>query len=296
MLTVLRRLCGHASAEPSGVFRQSRSRMRPPISPPPCRNVRLDAPGDNFSGIPALSQTDLGQIDEGAGRRVVENSSFVAPYTRHMRHADTGSPFPIVGVGASAGGIDAVTRLLTALPRESGLALVVVQHLDPHHESQLSAILKGRSSMKVDDATHGLKVERNHVYVIQPNTNVAITDGMLSVTARPDDRRPHYPIDHFLRSLAAVQGRHAVGVILSGTGSDGTLGLSEIKAVGGVTFAQDDQSAQHRGMPQSAVASGAVDLVLPPEGIAQQLAELPAHPYLAASDAARPADDGDGFR
>ena len=212
-----------------------------------------------------------------------------------MGQADNGSPFPIVGVGASAGGIDAITRLLAALPRESGLAVVVIQHLDPHHESQLSAILKARSSLKVDDATDGLEIQPNHLYVIQPNTNVAITDGVLSVTTRPDDRRPHYPIDHFLRSLAAVQGRHAVGVILSGTGSDGTLGLSEIKAVGGVTFAQDDQSAQHRGMPQSAVASGAVDLVLPPEGIAQQLAELPAHPYLSTSDVVRPAEEGDEF-
>ena len=212
-----------------------------------------------------------------------------------MGQADNGSRFPIVGVGASAGGIDAITRLLGALPRESGLAVVVIQHLDPHHESQLSAILKARSSLKVDDATDGLEIQPNHLYVIQPNTNVAITDGVLSVTTRPDDRRPHYPIDHFLRSLAAVQGRHAVGVILSGTGSDGTLGLSEIKAVGGVTFAQDDQSAQHRGMPQSAVASGAVDLVLPPEGIAQQLAELPAHPYLSTSDAVRPAGEGDEF-
>ena len=154
-----------------------------------------------------------------------QNSSSLRHILGTWARLTTGSPFPIVGVGASAGGIDALTRLLAALPRESGLALVVVQHLDPHHESQLSAILKARSSMKVDDATHGLKVEPNHVYVIQPNTNVAIADGVLSVTPRPDDRRPHYPIDHFLRSLAAVQGRHAVGVILSGTGSDGTLGL-----------------------------------------------------------------------
>ena len=117
---------------------------------------------------------------------------------------------------------------------------------------------------------------RDHVYVIQPNTSVAIADGVLSVTPRPDDRRPHYPVDHFLRSLAAVQGPHAVGVILSGTGSDGTLGICEIKAAGGLTFAQDEHSAQHAGMPQSAIASGAVDLVLPPEEIAARLAALPA--------------------
>jgi two-component system CheB/CheR fusion protein len=109
----------------------------------------------------------------------------------------------------------------------------------------------------------GQKVQPDHVYVIQPNTQVAITDGVLSVTARPDRRQPHYPVDHFLRSLATVQGPYAAGVILSGTGSDGTLGIGEIKAAGGLTFAQDDASAQYPDMPRNAVASGAVDLVLP---------------------------------
>jgi signal transduction histidine kinase len=135
--------------------------------------------------------------------------------------------------------------------------------------------------MTVVDAVHGVKVAPNHVYIIQPNTSLAIADGVLSVTPRPDDRRPHYPVDHFLRSLATVQGPHAVGVILSGTGSDGTLGVCEIKAAGGLTFAQDEQSAQHAGMPQSAIASGAVDLVLPPKDIAERLTTLSEHPYLA---------------
>ena len=118
---------------------------------------------------------------------------------------------------------------------------------------------------------------------------------MLSVTERPGNRRPHYPIDHFLRSLAAVHGPSAVGVILSGTGSDGTLGLSEIKAAGGVTFAQDERTAQHGGMPQSAIASGAVDLVLPPEEIGHRLGELRAHPYLEPPDAVRADRDEGGF-
>ena len=194
------------------------------------------------------------------------------------------NPFPIVGVGASAGGLDALTRLISSLPARPELALVIVQHLDPHYHSQLSTILRGQSAIEVLDAAHGMKVQPNHAYVMQPNTNVALADGVLSVTPRPDDRRPHYPVDHFLRSLAAVQGPHSVGVILSGTGSDGTLGVSEIKAVGGVTFAQDERTAQHAGMPQSAVASGSVDLVLPPEEIAARLVALPAHPYLQASN------------
>ena len=133
-------------------------------------------------------------------------------------------PFPVVGVGASAGGLTPLTQLLAALPPRPGLALVVIQHLDPQHESRLSELLQPHTSMTVVDAVHGAKVAPDHVYVIQPNTNVAIADGVLSVTPRPDDRRPHYPVDHFLRSLASVQGPYAVGVILSGTGSDGTLG------------------------------------------------------------------------
>ena len=201
------------------------------------------------------------------------------------------NPFPIVGVGASAGGIDALTRLVSALPPQPALALVVVLHLDPHHESQLTEILSSQSSLQVVDATHGIKVEPNHAYVIQPNTNVAIADGVLSVTPRPDERRPHYPVDHFLRSLATVQGPHAIGVILSGTGSDGTLGICEIKAAGGITFAQDARTAQHGGMPESAVASGSVDLVLPPEEIAKHLADLPNHPYLKLVNPARAVPD-----
>lgn len=189
----------------------------------------------------------------------------------------------MVGLGASAGGLSALTQLIGALPPQPGLALVVVQHLDPHNHSRLGELLQPHTAMTVVDAVHGVKVAPDHVYVIQPNTNLAIADGVLSVTPRPDDRRPHYPVDHFLRSLATVQGPHAVGVILSGTGSDGTLGLCEIKAAGGLTFAQEQQSAQHAGMPESAIASGAVDLVLPPKDIAARLTDLLQHPYLATT-------------
>jgi two-component system CheB/CheR fusion protein len=193
-------------------------------------------------------------------------------------------PFPVVGVGASAGGLSALTDLFAALPPRPGLAIVVIQHLDPKHQSRLTELLQAHTSMTVVDASHGARVAPNYVYVIQPNTSVAIADGVLSVTPRPDDRRPHYPVDHFLRSLAAVQGQYSVGVILSGTGSDGTLGLCEIKAAGGLTFAQDERSAQHVGMLQSAIASGAVDLVMPPDKIAGRLATVLQHPYLAPAD------------
>ena len=201
--------------------------------------------------------------------------------------------FPVVGIGSSAGGLNALTHLLDALPPRPGLALVVIQHLDPKHESRLSELLKAHTAMAVVDAGHGVAVVPDHVYVIQPNTSVAIADGTLAVTPRPEDRRPHYPVDHFLRSLAAVQGPYAVGVILSGTGSDGTLGICEIKAAGGLTFAQDEHSAQHSGMPQSAIASGAVDLVLPPDEIAGRLSAIKQHPYLAAEGNGKPEDRGE---
>ena len=169
---------------------------------------------------------------------------------------------------------------MTGLPPRPGLALVIIQHLDPHSQSRLTSLLQPHTSMTVVDAVHGSKIEPDHAYVIQPNTNVAVADGVLSVTPRSEDRRPHYPVDHFLRSLAAVHGPQSIGVILSGTGSDGTLGVCEVKAVGGLTFAQDEQTAEHVGMPQSAVASGAVDAVLPPAEIGAKLGDLLTHPFI----------------
>jgi two-component system CheB/CheR fusion protein len=194
-------------------------------------------------------------------------------------------------LGASAGGLSALTQLISKLPPRPGLALVVIQHLDPLHESRLPDLLRQQTDMTVVDAAHGVTVRPDHVYVIQPNTSVAIADGVLSVTPRPDDRRPHYPIDHFLRSLATVQGPLAVGVILSGTGADGTLGICEIKAAGGLTFAQDEASAQHAGMPHSAIASGAIDLVLAPDAIAAHLATLKEHPFLSSASNGDPVAD-----
>jgi len=205
--------------------------------------------------------------------------------------------FPVVGIGASAGGLAPLRQLLSSLPAQPGLAVVVVQHLDPHSESHLASLLQAHAALQVVTVADGTAVEANQAYVIQPNTNVALTDGVFSVTPRPDDRRPFYPIDHFFRSLALVHGPRAVGVVLSGSGSDGTLGLCEIKAAGGVTLAQDEETAQHPGMPASAIASGAVDLVLPPDQIAARIATLPQHPFLSGALAPEAAvDDGSDFQ
>jgi two-component system CheB/CheR fusion protein len=189
-------------------------------------------------------------------------------------------PYPIVGVGASAGGLEAFRELLQTLPPDTGLALVLVQHLDPGHESLLAKLLANATAMPVCEVEEGMAVEPNHVYVIPPNKTMGIRNGTLHLIARGQPTTKHLPVDYFLTSLAEDRGNRAVGVILSGTASDGTLGLKAIKAEGGITFAQDSKSAKYDGMPRSAIAAGCVDLVLPPEAIARELARIGRHPYL----------------
>jgi two-component system CheB/CheR fusion protein len=201
------------------------------------------------------------------------------------------SPFPIVGVGASAGGLDAVTELLAHLPESPGMAFVIVQHLDPHYDSHLVELLSRATRMPVLEAAPGVAVEPDHVYVITPNTSLTIEGGALRVTSR-GDARPHLPVDLFMRALAAEQQTRAIGVVLSGSGSDGTLGLAEIKAVGGITFAQDERTAKQFNMPRSAVDAGCVDFVLPPAEIARRLEDVAKHPYLAPE---RPAGGDEGI-
>jgi two-component system CheB/CheR fusion protein len=189
-------------------------------------------------------------------------------------------PHPIVGVGASAGGFEAFRELLRALPSDTGLALVLVQHLDPGHESLLAKLLSKATEMPVAEVEEGMTVEPNHVYVIPPNKTMGIRNRTLHLMARGEPMAKHLPIDHFLCSLAEDRGNRAIGVILSGTASDGTMGLKAIKSEGGITFAQDVKSAKYDGMPRSAIAAGCVDFVLPPEGIASELARIGRHPYL----------------
>ena len=161
------------------------------------------------------------------------------------------------------------------------MAFVLVQHLDPKHESMLKELLSKATRMPVSEVKNGMPVEPNHVYIIPPNTNMGISERVLSLTPRTEIRGQHMPIDRFFRSLAEDQRNSAIGVILSGTASDGSLGLKAIKAEGGITFAQDEKTAKYGGMPHSAIASGAVDFVLPPEGIAEELIRIGQHSYLS---------------
>jgi two-component system CheB/CheR fusion protein len=190
-----------------------------------------------------------------------------------------GSP-PIVGIGASAGGLEAFTLLLEHLPVDTGMAFVLVQHLEPDHESALPEILARTTAMPVREVTDKVVVRPNCVYVIPPDKRLSVARGLLRLEPRGPVAGAARAIDSFLESLAREQQGRAIGVILSGTASDGTMGLEAIKAEGGITFAQDE-SAAYDSMPRSAVAAGCVDYVLSPEGIAGELARIAGHPYVA---------------
>ena len=191
--------------------------------------------------------------------------------------------FPVVCIGASAGGLEAFTQLLEALPTDTGMAYVLVSHLSPSHASHLADILSRSTRMPVEEVKDEPKVQPNRVYVIPPDSSMVISGGSLKLLPRRPVRGQHHPIDQFLESLAADQVHKSIAVILSGTGSDGTLGLDEIKAAGGITFAQD-QTAAYEGMPRSATLAGAVDFVLPPADIARQLADIARHAYVSPED------------
>ncbi|MEO8604741.1 MAG: chemotaxis protein CheB [bacterium] len=173
--------------------------------------------------------------------------------------------FPIVGIGASAGGLDAFKKFFGGFPADSGVAFVLVQHLDPTRESLTAELVGASTQMHVVQAEDGMRVEANGVYVIPPNKYLSIRQRTLRLSPPSAPRSLRMAVDFFLCSLAEDQKERAIGIILSGTGSDGTLGLKEVKAAGGMTMVQDLQSAQHDGMPRSAIASGSADYVLPAE-------------------------------
>ena len=212
--------------------------------------------------------------------------------TQSIKNAASVKPagFPIVGVGASAGGLEAFSELLRALPIDTGMAFVLIQHLHPNYESALPEILSRETLMSIQEIRDGMEVMPDHVYVIPPSVDLELFDGILHLAPRlqPSERR--LPVDHFFRSLAEAQSSRAIGVILSGTASDGVLGLKAIKAHGGITFAQDEKTAKYHGMPHSAIAAGSVDFVMTPAQIAAELARIARHPYLLLDKAGQTAD------
>ena len=191
--------------------------------------------------------------------------------------------FPIVGVGASAGGLEAFTQLLKHLPADSGMAFVLIQHLDPTHASFLREALAKATTMPVSQAEDGTRVEPNHVYVIPPDADISIHGGRLTLAPRAlDGRRSHLPVDVFLRSLAAERGSHAIGVVLSGNASDGTEGLRAIKAEDGITFAQDPDRRSSAGCRAARSTPASSTTAWRSPSSPRELVRLSRHPYVAA--------------
>lgn len=208
---------------------------------------------------------------------------------RAPRQPDPSPPqngaFQVVGIGASAGGLEAFTELLKALPLDTGMSFVLIQHLDPQHDSALTQILSRATALPVSEIEHGQPAQRNHVHVIPRGKDLTIDKGVLKIAPRSHARRPHRPIDTFFEHLAQDLQERAIGVVLSGTASDGTLGMEAIKAGGGITFAQDD-SAKYESMPRSAIAAGCVDHIMAPAAISRELARIATHPLRAETERA----------
>jgi two-component system, chemotaxis family, CheB/CheR fusion protein len=192
-----------------------------------------------------------------------------------------GDRFPVVGIGASAGGLEAFRELLSHLPIDTGMAFVLIQHLDPNQKSLLREILARETTMPVVEVLNNMAVEPNCVYVIPPNTKMAIEQGLLKLTPREKSRALVMPVDTFFLSLAVDLGSKAISIVLSGGDGDGSRGLEAIKEAGGITFAQCEASAKVSSMPNTAIATGRVDFILPPSEIAEELVKIGRHPYVA---------------
>lgn len=213
--------------------------------------------------------------------------------------ADTGAldvrgpslSFAVVGIGASAGGLYALRRFFSALPADSGMAFVVVQHLEPTKESLMAELLARYASIpvvEITDVPEGTTVEPNHAYLILPNRELTIRDGRLHLAEFSDPRGQRRPIDTFLRSLARDQRERSIGIILSGTGTNGSEGVKAVKPEGGLILAQTPDTAEFDGMPQAAIRTGLVDAVLPPEKMPEFLGAYVAHPYVRAGTVSDP--------
>lgn len=209
------------------------------------------------------------------------------------------SPFPVVGLGASAGGLEALQAFFDHTPPDIGMAFVVILHLSPEYESQAAALLQARTAMPVTQVTDAVSLAPNHVYVIPPARHLLIADGRLHVADPPSEQGRRVPIDHFFRALADTHDSRAVAIILSGTGSDGSVGLKRIKEHGGAIFVQEPREAEFDGMPRSAIATGLVDFVLPVATMPEMLiayCHRAAQLELPAPDAAGTVDDEAALR
>ena len=187
--------------------------------------------------------------------------------------------FPIVGIGASAGGLEAFEQFFNNMPPDNGMAFVLVQHLDPTHKSILTDLIRSFTRMSVTEVKDGMKVEPDTIYVIPPNSDMAILHGQLHLMEPSAPRGLRQPIDFFFRSLSEDRKERAICIVLSGSGTEGTLGLREIKGQGGMVMVQDPSTAKYDSMPRSAIGTGLVDYVLPPDKMPEQLIAYVQHPF-----------------
>jgi two-component system CheB/CheR fusion protein len=192
--------------------------------------------------------------------------------------------FPVVGIGASAGGLEALQDFFQKMPLNPGAAFIVIQHLSPDYKSLMDELLARYTKLKIMKVEDGMQVEINCIYLIPPKMNMTIFHGKLMLIEQSSERTLNLPIDIFFRSLAKDQERNAIGIILSGTGSDGTLGIRAIKEGGGIIMVQDDKSAKFDGMPKSSINTGIVDFILPPTKLAEALVSYIKHPFISKSE------------
>jgi two-component system CheB/CheR fusion protein len=251
------------------------------------RNAAIKAQKLSAKIARTAADTELGA--KAVHRKIKKTEDEVHDAERSIRPR-AGRPFMIVGVGASAGGYEAFAQLLECLPLDTGMAFVLVQHLDPTHESKLTELLSRSTKMPVVEIRDRTTVQPNHIYIIPPNRLLTISEGQLQLKPRRRQDGPNLPIDHFFSSLARDQGNRALGIVLSGYGADGTHGLEQIKAEGGITFAQDEKSAKFYGMPGAALQSGCVDFVLPPAGMARELERVSRYAPFRRAKPAPPAE------
>ncbi|HET9100846.1 MAG TPA: chemotaxis protein CheB, partial [Acidobacteriaceae bacterium] len=201
-------------------------------------------------------------------------------HPRQKRTAPAKGSFPVVAIGASAGGLEAYKEFFLALPLDTGMAFVMIQHLDPSHKSMLTEIISKATRMPVEEVSSGVAIQPNRVYVIPPNALMALADGVFQLSPRGKTPGQHLAVNFFMHSLAQERKSGAIGIILSGTGADGTSGMEDIKAEGGITFAQDPATAKYDGMPRSAIDSGCADFILAPKDMAKELRRIQHHPYV----------------
>ena len=196
--------------------------------------------------------------------------------------SDEASAITIVGIGASAGGIEALSQFFDAMPIDSGCAFVVVLHLDPKRESELARILSAHTTMPVVQVADGMRLVPGHVYVIAPNSDLKVGDGGLHMSKPVAPRGHGHPIDVLFRSLAMDQRERAIAIVLSGTGSNGTEGLKDIRAAGGMSLVQSPETAKFDGMPRSAISANMADYILAPEKMPETLLAYLRHDYVSA--------------